>query len=423
MNHIVPSATILVLAMGIGGCGSSEPTPPAPRLTSPLVLSEPPTYVSGHGPIGSAEFFFGGGISGVEILPEAGTGVSKFSVSIPGEQILMALVHLAGGTEYLLVGAIDTNEKFVLHRVHDSDDDGVVDASTLTSVFDSGTEKIYGMSLAVEGDRWYLLDRRCQDVRLILDTDSDGLADAWKSTPFAKSADHSELLETRHLIKPSSGTGVDAYSTLHEQPEAEPGRVELRDSNSDDVSDTATTIAPKSITPVIYGHLFSGQDKVKVQADYGSGQTAQVWDVDGSGDPSNLLGSILLSDDEFTEISLSRALVLDEEIVIKFSDPGAEEEVLEVGEDEPQYIDLSTVNLPIGQVNTIEVEGYGFTSTTTYTLETKDEQSITIAATFNSSTSVTLAVPILTAASLGNATLKPVDDGDTLDFIQVLVCD
>lgn len=419
------STIIALLALGLCSCGNSAPaTTPSNRttLTSTPVLTEPPPYTADNGPIGAAEWFVPSDGTAIEIVPQNGTGVSKFSVTIPGTRLLMATVATIGGTEYLLMGAIDSNEQFTLHRMHDSNGDEVVDGATLTAVFNSNSEKVYGYSLSVQGDKWYLLDRRCQDVRIALDTTSDGFANSWQATPFAKSQDHAVLLDTRHLLSPETGTGVDAFATLQEPADVEPARVECRDTDADNVADSVTSVAARSVVPNVYGRLFSGQTTVRVQAEFGDGETVQIYDVDTAGAPDTLLGSVQLTDDQFVSVPLSRSLVLAEEIAVKFASTGAEIEFFEVGEDEPQYLKISKVNLPVGQVNTVDVEGYNLTSTTTYTLETKDGQSLTITPTFNSSTSVTLSIPLIGVASLGYATIRPVDNGEVLDLLQVLIC-
>ena len=233
------------------------------------------------------------------------------SVSISGDVFQLGHVHEVAGAEYLLVGTLDASESFTMHRIHDATGDGIPDASTLTNLFDTGTTAMYITSVAVMADgTMYLLDKRCQDVLVATDTDSDGWADTVLSAPLARSADHEELLDSAwisaglddddeiivHVHTASVGSTVSPYAPI----------ISIVDEDGDHVLDTFGAQPPSRKPIVIDGATpYDGLMSLTLhgllhEADEG----VEIWLLDAAGEEDVLLGSGSMPEAGTTSITL-----------------------------------------------------------------------------------------------------------------------
>ena len=180
-------------------------------------------------------------IRGVRLDPEASTPLADLqkTLTVPGAHVTLLERWEVSGADYLIVGTVDSSDVFELFRYHDSSGDGFPDASTETSIFGTSPSKAYVTSIAkiVGSDDVFVLDRRCQDILLVKDSNNDGWPNALNTAPFAKSDDHSNLLNARALMSSTQSvviaTGQDFRSSISWNPLDRYYGWEYEDSDSD----------------------------------------------------------------------------------------------------------------------------------------------------------------------------------------------
>jgi len=387
---------------------------------SAVVLSAPPDDFGGFGYINGLSYSF------LAVSADLQLGGQTPAITMPGSAILLARPVEISGTQYLFVGTVSASGVFSLYRLHDSTGDDIIDGSTQTLMVTSGTSELYGTWIEQSGTNFYLLDRRCQDIRLLKDTTSDGFPDTLEATPFAKSDDYSRLLEVQAFSAESAGVLVavdDLPASFQVLETEEQERVRYSDTDLDGDVDTEVIVAPKSRIPAVWGSPFDGQTTLRVRAEYPDARTVQIWSLDGSGNELSVLGSAVLSTSDWTNIAVSPALSENDEIHVRFStSPTTDIFRALVENDSPQVLHIDESIYPLSQTTSVTVSGYNFTANTDAKLETSDGTTHTLTASLVSTEEVTVTIPSLTSAALGGADLIIEESGAEVRNFRVLVC-
>ena len=241
----------------IAACNDDTARTPILRSQSQVLLQTPPeTYSAGVFGFGLWSWETHEGVARVTFYPSSTQLGDEFSIDVPGVTAMVADTLLKDDTWYFLVGTIDQSEAFSLYRYRDDDGDGTPDASTETLLLSTtGPEYITSITEGEDG-ALYMLDRRCQDILVARDTNSDAWADSLQATPFALAQDFPDLLRGGYLV----ADGADQVRVYRMQPPTgQLGQMPyyvLVDSDSDGIADeiqaklapmAGTTAAP---TPV-----------------------------------------------------------------------------------------------------------------------------------------------------------------------------
>ncbi len=139
--------------------------------------------------------------------------------------LLIACRITAARQPVLLVGTVDKEGRARLYRLHDTDGDGYPNRESAKLLVDSGSAKMFWTDIAFPwptGPISYVLDRRCQDIWRLRDTDADGLPDALDKIPFARSADIPDLVHASYLQSATATSVTFAYGP--QKTECIPGR-------------------------------------------------------------------------------------------------------------------------------------------------------------------------------------------------------
>jgi hypothetical protein len=316
---------------------------------------------------------------------------------------MFAVALERSGTDYLLVSSIDASENFRLDRFHDSTADGVPDQSTRTTLVVS-TEPMYVTWMSVvDAVKVLLLDRRCQDVLVAKDTNSDGWVDAINSTPFAASGVLPELLPITHIssfvaanddlvvwgreVAPNSVESISPLFTV----------LALQDTDDDDVADGSATENPADRGPrVIDGRPFDGQSELAVSRfSLNSPATIEVWELDENEDDVAQLGSIALGMGVGSGVvSLSPAPSAGDVLGIRYQGNPTSQTTARVLEAYPQVLSVTPGVVDPEVTATVTLTGLNFSSTMAVKLVKHRETFVdVISFTYVSDTVATIVVP------------------------------
>jgi len=395
--------SVLLIGIFLVGCSGGEPESDGARRVSAQVLSSPPEVIdSGHFD-GEWHYSIRGDEAEVDFTSERSGGTS--SVSIPGATgILAASARELSGTRYLVVCAIGSQESISVLRMHDTTGDGMPDASTLVELFDSDSEPLYVTSLAwSDGGRLYMLDRRCQDIRLATDSDSDGWPDVLRSIPYAKSDDYAQLLDTFAVVSPAGGT-VDALTDWSPASRRKIPYWQFVDSDLNGVADGASKVAEGGLGIAVKGMPFDGQSAVEVAGE--PGRTVELWSVDSAGDNDSLLGSTSISStslDYWVSLTVSPSLQLGATVRVQYENDFQSGRIFKVVRDWPQILGVGWLWVEVGDNGgTVEVEGLNFTSDMTIRMATISGNEYTLSTTFIDSENATGTIPSLSETDRHN---------------------
>lgn len=363
---------LVLLAAGLCACGGASAEPPMEPAgvgRSAVVLTKIPpvritkqlfgrTTVRIAPPNQDARFFYGGKESRVEF---------------PNGAILAARAREVGGVLHVLLSVVDrTTERCTIYRVHDANRDGLPDPSTAVAVGDSGSEKAYVTYIsAARNGVLHLLDRRCQDVFTLVDTDADGWEDEWQSFPMVRSADFPYLLHARAVY----GGDGDA-PTVRVYPQEDPLAVQLRipieyrefreysDLNHDGRAEAEATWDLKGAPPCFEDPPQAGAMRLRVDCTRGGGSVndiVEAWRVDASGAELALLGTAVLEASLVGEIPLITALASGERMALKRRGASARFGIL-VWPDGPTILRAEPTRLVEGEATTVEIQGRRFSA-------------------------------------------------------------
>lgn len=350
------------------GCGDSFRSTPAGVESSPpgrsaVVLAHAPDTCSigQFGPV----TYRADSAEGMDIhfVPD------DVSIGVPGIKLQFAQTVRVGGSEYLLVGSIDASDDFHLYRYADTTGDGVPDQSSEVQLFSSLGDPMFVTSVAMAADgSFFCLDRRCQDICVAIDTDSDGWGDTLQASPFARSQDFPAMLDARRVSGPASVDGVFVLGLMDVAGQDELGELPawiLTDSDSDGAADLLTVVESRRARIGAYDHIpFDGQTAVSVFGfGYPSGATAEVWLLDSGGNDVQLLGSAVLADDQPTSVSLSSALVEGQVVSIRLAGGGAASQTAHVVSDAPQVHRCTPYMTEAGVAAPVTLKGANLTAT------------------------------------------------------------
>jgi len=341
------------------------------------------------------------------------TGAAELTLTTAGNGVILAAVRQIGSVPYLILGVNDAQDVFHLQSVHDADGDGILDLSTLVTHFTTGSTPAYFTSMAVVDDAWYFLDRRCQDVRLAIDTNADGLPNTLAATPFARSADYSFLLEARSIGSKTEGVVMAAPVDLAAVPGHESGWAVYTDSDLNGVAESESLEAARTLAPIVRGHPFAGQTKLYVHAGHAVGQTAEVWLLDENGLDDTLLGSAALASGAWGGVTLSPALSLDAVIAVRFTNGQAAQREFDVDAPLPQIYSTTPASISRGQHTALALEGQGFAAGMTVAIRTASGTLHVMTATVTDSEQATVALPSLQLGDDGLAHVWATNIGDT----------
>ena len=399
----------------VSGCGAGDSfgSQASPR-SSPVLLQEPPPVCDSGGFSDAVKWHIGDDSSLVEMV-HVETAVQATLDLSPEQQVLcVASWESTSGVPHLLVGTIDSSERFSLFAFHDADSDGLPDLSTQSLLFTQPSgEKAYITSVARSFDQStvYLLDRRCQDIRQATDTNSDGLPDSLETQAFALSASIAGLVDVAQIVSGDPGhvSGAlrtvftptkDLASSLLRYP-----RLSLEDTNADGVVDVATVVSnpPAPLVPGLDGAPFHGQTTVSVRGQ--AGETVECWLLDASGAFSSMLGSLTLPTSGWEPMTVA-ALFEGSVIALRFaSQPPTVAVRRRVRGAWPQITSVSPYSIEESG-GTFVVEGSYLSTTMLATLWTQGGTvSHQLTFTLQSGTVATLTVPTLDPDDVGSAAI------------------
>lgn len=251
---------LVVLTLVGAGCGGECPPSggsgradlgkfdDAASLSSPVVLTIRPAGTFGGGALAGVTSFDAVSTSGkVTLIPMTGAPSSELVTA--GTGVILAVPRVIGGKAYLFLGVGDEQEVFHFQSVHDVDGDGILEPETLRTHFTTAPTPAFFTYLAVAGDTWYFLDRRCQDIRCASDTNADGLPDRLHAAPYARSADHPYLLRVKSIGARVTGVLHASTVDLARVSGQEAGWAVYRDADLDGVAETETRHAPGGAAP------------------------------------------------------------------------------------------------------------------------------------------------------------------------------
>jgi len=410
---------IFPLCLLLAACTSSDPD--AELVGRSLVVLNSPPDVLLSGTINNWGFSVESGETTIDFFDRSGVQDDE-ALAVSGNTLLLTDVRLKSGVEYLLVGTLDASEHFSLYRYHDSSGDGVPDAATQTLLF-SSTEPMYVTDITNAADgTTYLLDRRCQDVLVAIDTGTDGWPDQLGTTPYARSADYPRLLDSRSIRITTQNQllamvkdGLDLMRLPH---------AIFNDANADLIAD-AYALGPLGDKPIhLATHMVVGQDTVTARGE--PGKTVEVWELNGTGGTVAILGSGVVAAGGDVTVSLSRPLTSGESIGLKYSTETAVAIRQVIVAKIPQVLELDPTTVPTGQTSTVQITGQDLTTTMVVKLVEADGTSHTLTTTFVSSTSVSVTIPSLTAEGPGTIYAEePTQDPEVVGAVgqTLLICD
>lgn len=410
-------AVITWVALALAGCDSRPTDPPpagvdaaSPIASSPVVLTiRPRGTFSGLAGVTSYDAVSTSG--SVTLTPMTGAAERTFTTA--GNGVILATAHEVGSTPYLILGVNDAQDVFHLQSVHDADGDGVLDPATLVTHFTTAPAPAYFTHMAVAGDAWYFLDRRCQDVRLATDADADGLPEVLAANPYARSADYAFLLAARSIGSTTEGEVLAAAVDLSAVPGHESGWAVYTDSDLDGVAEAENLEAARTLAPIVLGHPFAGQAKVYVHPGHGADKTAEVWLLDEDGEDDILLGSAALAPHAWGSIALAPALKPGTAIAVRFTAGQAAQREFDVEARLPQIYSTRPSSVSRAQHSTLALVGQGFLDGMVVKLRTAAGTLHVAAATVTDSEKATVTFPALQASDEGLALLWAVNVGDT----------
>ena len=397
-------AFVLLLGLTVAGCGLEAGTQAQDTgvrtLNSQVVLSTPPKVAIGGATL-DGRFGSGSTSSSLMVAPRQANG---FELSFPGLTLLLAEEHVVGGVTYLFVGGVDANDSFQLYGFHDSNADGVVDASTKALILTSGATKLYVTDIAIHGVRWYFLDRRCQDVWVADAT--GGMPSSLLASPFCRSADHSELMHVRYVIADSAtkllgrryAPAPDVLEQSHRSPV-----VTMEDTTGDFQADTVSTTSVDP-WPIPVGGFYEGQTVATV-ASYHSG-TIEVWTLDSSHAEDQLLGSAPTTATSQTPqeiaIGLSPAISEGDRVRVRYATESTGPEATARG-DYPELLTISAWAQDYDVQGSVVIRGENLTTGMTLTLTsvTTTQTPVSLSYVLDSPSQITATIPALGASWAG----------------------
>ena len=406
-----------VALMVLGGCGSA--TLPPPLQGSPVVLTAPPEVALGGG-YGDGHYTHLTGAT-FEFVHEGMEGHAARALTVPGAAALYARLAVHAGQAYFLVGAIDANEHWTLYRYHDVTGDGAPDASTQTLLIATGAPSyITDLAFTPGGSRCYLLDRRCQDVRLATDTNSDGWIDQLQATPFAMSETWPTLLSGRVLDAVSSAAvRVREFSSTQLADIALFPADVYTDTDADSVADTSDAETPFAVTPFITGPLpYAGQTSLLVGTPaHGTGPAIEIWTLDAAGGDVALLGSGTptgAGEVGAVSVPLSPSLIEGQSLGVRFVRRTASQLQLQVLPALPQVVSVVPYFIATGtSATTVLLQGANFSASTSVTLIHSDGTTTTLVPTLLGPGTISVSVPGQSEG--GGVTFRVRDPGEDPD--------
>ncbi len=406
-HAIAYSVAIFALCTSCGSGDRLVSTPHAFPTTSEIVLTSPPDSVSS------------GKISGITFYSDSND--IKFvrggihSITVPGHKILAASMTIQGGTSYLLVASIDNQGHCKLFRYNDETGDYIPDATTETMLVDFGTTPAYVTKIsAANAGLMFVLDRRCQDIRVLVDTNADGWVDTVKPTPYAKSDDYSGLLEARSVLR-SGDAATYVYATDYApanlldilEPPGLSGTLRFEDSNGDLVADSMTVMSAMGIsnTPRLQLVPYDGLTSISVGSGQGraNGQEVQVWSLDASGGDIAQLGSATFGSGSNTPvtISLSSALQTGQFLGVRYKNKQSSQIAIHVVAAVPQVASVTPRTVAPNETTVVTVKGHNFGSSTTFKLRTGAGPAVTLSSTPINANTATVTIPSMPYSSPG----------------------
>ena len=198
----------------------------------------------------------------ITFTPRA-VGTSPQSLTFASEHRVLGAMHWINRTgpapsHSLLISTITAAGSFSCWQLQDTNGDTVPEMSTAAVLFVGGTNAMFVTRMVQEpgAHSLVMLDRRCQDIWIALDTDGSGVPDQLASTPFAKSANHPELLDTQILLSAAAGAVyIPAWSTYYPYGRTRTAEdfagelVKLEDTDGAGLVDTVGAAAPPHSFP------------------------------------------------------------------------------------------------------------------------------------------------------------------------------
>ncbi len=413
-----------VLLSGCGGDRSvlSDGSPSLPPVAnnSPVVLTTIPEVLL-------TEVLFTRSI--LRIAPSSSE--AKFfyqgnssSINFANSAILAARPRKVNGILYVLLSVVDrTTEQCTIYRVHDTDGDWLPDASTVTSLADSGTRKSYVTSISAGRDgTLYLLDRRCQDVFVFEDTDQDGWEDSWDSSPIVRSQDFAYLLDARAVY---GGDG--SVPTVQVFQIESPNEVsfhapvtfrEYADTDLDGLADQETIHDQSDAPPRLGIPPQAGVLSLRVNYTFGGGATGDVveaWSLDAQGQEDTLLGSVTMPASLKGTISLSSSLTKGDRIALKKSG-ASNRSVRIVWPEGPTILAVSPSQVEEGVAETLVIAGHGFSADSRVWMRDPDDEQVMLSTTYVNSTTLQASIPASTLVAGSRCYLSVFDQNAAGEF-------
>jgi hypothetical protein len=331
------------------------------------------------------------------------------------------------------VGGVTSSDAFRLYRMNDATGDGIPDGCTLTLVFSTAPASAYVTSVArsLSGNTAYILDRRCQDICVVEDTNSDGWPDSVVSTPFALSSTFPSLLDARSITVEVHGDAVTVVARPEGPGVASPALqrggtfVAYADTNGDGVADTETFGTSDDRLPqldVAHGGVpFDGQTTLRTYSpEAAEGKTVQVATIDQNGDDIAVLGSAVVDAAGYSNVAMSPALAQGDSIAIRYATSPADRSVWVVRPQVPQLLRVTSGLGDPASANSVSISGLGLVAgMSVYYLTpraTDASQAVGVPFSLNSSTEVVVSLPLLAGAEdIGMMTFFATGQGQAIE--------